>query len=242
MKMLIDKLKLNLLLEKKRDYIKKSVDGVDVVITAVIYIISLLCSDFKSVFGIDKEVIATVAYILAFIILVYGARRIYISSKYKYNHNILLNDIENLDEVLHKFSIVALKDDFNDHSNRFLLYYDDAWKCWFFFNFKTSEAQNEENLAQRLSNMLKIDVADIRIKYITDRIQPKFSERDQVNKVYQHSLYQAQIFKFGDILKEDEFEIEGVRFKWFTIADMEKNERIKSINSDVVAYVKEKIN
>ena len=75
MKMLIDKIKLKLLLEEKRDYINHSIDGIDIVIS------------------------------------------------------------ENLDEVIHKFSIVAVKDNYNEYANRFLLYYDTAWRCWFFSVF-----------------------------------------------------------------------------------------------------------
>ena len=239
--MLIDKIKLKLLLEQKRNYIKSSIDGVDVVISAIIYMVSLLCSDFNTIMGIDQRVISTLAWVLAFVILFYGVRKIIISSGCRYNHNMLYKDIENLDEVLHKFSLIAIKDDFNDFANKILLYYDNSWECWFLFSFHTSEYQNEESILQRLSNKLKIDKSLMKVNYISDRLQAKYSEKDHVNKVYQHSLYQGVIAKFPEMMKKDEFEIEGTKYKWWTIEEMEVDENIMKKNGDVVSFVKEKI-
>lgn len=153
----------------------------------------------------------------------------------------LYKDIENLDEVLHKFSLIAIKDDFNDFANKILLYYDNSWQCWFLFSFHTSEYQNEESILQRLSNKLKIDKSLMKVNYISDRLQAKYSEKDHVNKVYQHSLYQGVIAKFPEIMKNDEFEIEGTKYKWWTIEEMEADENIMKKNGDVVSFVKEKI-
>lgn len=241
MRMLIDKIKLRLLLEEKRDYISHSLEGIDVIITAVLYVISLLCSDFKSVFGIDKAVIETLAWVIAVIVFAYGIYKLWKSSRYRYSHTRLFHDIENLYEVLHSFSLVALKDEFNKHANRFLLHYDDSWQCWFFFSFHTSEFDNKSDIIQRLSNTLKVDASDIRLRYITTRIQPKFSEKDKVQKVYQHSLYQASLHSFTDAMKTDEFVLDGTRFRWWTIQEMESDEVIMKKNADVVSFVKEKI-
>ena len=79
------------------------------------------------------------------------------------------------------------------------------------------------------------------IKYIADRMQPKYSERDKINKIYQHSLYQAIITEFPPFMKADEFTIEGIKYKWWTISDMEKDPEIWQKNNDVISFVKEKI-
>lgn len=241
MKMLLDKIKLRLLLEKRRDHIKNKVEGIDILITALIYVVSLLCCEFKTVLGLDKMVIQTLAWVLAFAIIVYGVYKMIKSLKNRYNHEMLFGEIENLDEVLHKFSIVAIKDSFEKYANRFLLYYDDNWKCWFFFSFHTADYQNEESVIHRLSNKLKIDAKAISLAYVSDRIQPKFSEKDQVNKVYYHTLYVGTISKFSDVLKQKEFELDGIRYRWFTIEEMESDEVIMNKNKDVVSFVKEKI-
>ena len=43
------------------------------------------------------------------------------------------------------------------------------------------------------------------------------------------------------IYENAEFVLDGVSYKWMTIAEMEADSRIMEINSDVVAMVKEKI-
>lgn len=159
----------------------------------------------------------------------------------KRDHKRLFHDIENLDEILHKFSIVAIKDTYQSFANRFLLYYDNAWKCWFFFSFHTEECQNEEHLVQRLSNSLKVNNNCIKLHYISDRLQPKYSERDHQNKVYQHSLYEGIVSQFPNNMKQTEFTIDGVQYKWFTISEMEADSNIMKKNEDVVSFVKEKI-
>lgn len=110
-----------------------------------------------------------------------------------------------------------------------------------FFSFHTSEYQNEENIIQRLSNKLKIDTKYIKVQYISDRLQPKFSEKDQIHKVYQHSLFQGYIAQFPPNMKQDEFEIDGTRYRWWTIQEMEDDKTIMKVNRDVVSFVKEKI-
>ena len=135
-------------------------------------------------------------------------------------------NIENLDEILHKFSLVAIKDEFNSYANKVLLYYDNSWKCCFLFSFHTNEYQNEKSILQRLSNKLKIGKDCIRINYISDMLQPKYSEKDHVHKVYQHSLYQYSVTRFPEVMKNNEFEIEGTKYKWWTLEEMETNENI----------------
>ena len=140
-----------------------------------------------------------------------------------------------------RFSIVALKDDFNKYSNRFLLHYDTNWNCWFFFSFPTSDSANEEQIRNRMSNILKVDKNLIHLVHKSERLQPKYSLKDCVNKVYQHSLYQAVMGEFSPELKEDSFVLDGVSYKWMTIAEMEADDRIMEVNKDVVSFVKEKI-
>lgn len=241
MKFLIDKLKLKLLLETRRNYIKNPIEGIDILIAAITYIISLLCSDFKDILGIKSDVIQTIAWIFAVALFIYGIYRLINSLQHKYDHNQLFHEIENLNEVLHSFSIIAIKDTFNNFSNRYLLYYDKAWKCWFFFSFKTSESENESFIKQRLSNILKIEKSSISLKYISDRIQPKYSERDNIHKVYNHSLYEGTLSNFPELIKQDSFTIDNIDYKWFTIEELESDETVMNKNSDVVNFVKEKI-
>lgn len=241
MKLLIDKIKLQLLLEKKRDNIRSKVEGWDLILTGVLFLISILCSEYKSVFGLSSETITVLATVFGIFITLWGVVKVFKSFRLRYDHKLLFSDIENLNEILHRFSIVALKDDFNKYSNRFLLHYDTNWNCWFFFSFPTSDSANEEQIKNRMSNILKVDKNLIHLVHKSERLQPKYSIKDSVNKVYQHSLYQAVMGAFSPEMEEDCFVLDGVSYKWMTIAEMEADDRIMEINKDVVSFVKEKI-
>lgn len=189
----------------------------------------------------DGIVIKTLAFVIGLAATVYGIWKIIISVMYKYDHKILYHDIENLNEITHPFSIVAIKDTFNEYANRYLLYYDKSWNCWFFFSFKTMEEQNEENIRVRLSNALHIPKDNISLYYKLERIQPKYSIKDNMHKVYLHRLYEAKISNFTDECKVDRFEVDGVQYRWMTIEEMETDETIMDINKDVVSMVKDRI-
>lgn len=241
MKLLLDKLKLQLLLQEKKEYIGYPIVGIDLLFSAIAFVVSLLCSDFHDVGFLDALVIKTVAWIVAVVFFVLAVRKIIISARRKYTKEDLLRDIENLNEIAHVFSLVAIKDTFKEHSNRFLLYYDKRWECWFFFSFKKTENDNEKFIANRLSNMLKVDADKISIHYLTDRIQMKYSVSDDVNKLYQHHLFKGIVSDYPDDMQKDEFEIDGVLYRWMTIDEMEQDENIMQKNKDIVAFVKEKI-
>lgn len=105
------------------------------------------------------------------------------NNKNKYTHLDLGREITDLNEIQHRFSLVAIKDTFNEHPNRFLLYYNE----------------------------------------------------DRVND---HRLYYAEISEYKDNITKDEFEIDGKKFFWMTIQQMERDKRIAEVNSDVVGLIK----
>lgn len=241
MKLLIDKLRLRLLLEEKREYVGTKIEGIDTFLAGVFFLLSWLCSDYRTIGPINSIAVKTLAFVVGLLATLYGLKKIAVSILNRYDHKILYHDIENLNEITHPFSIVAVKDTFNEFSNRFLLYYDKSWKCWFFFSFKTMEAQDEDNIKIRLSNMLHVAKNNINLQYKLERIQPKYSIKDGIDKVYLHRLYYGVISEFPEQCMKKQFELDGVQFRWMTIEDMEMDSRIMEVNQDVVSMVKDKI-
>lgn len=47
--------------------------------------------------------------------------------KNKYDHNILLNDIQKLDKIQHKRSLVAIQFPDTSAEKKYLVYYDERW-------------------------------------------------------------------------------------------------------------------
>ena len=63
-----------------------------------------------------------------------------------YNHTKLMKDIEDLDMIQHKHSLIVIKRNKNQKASKFLLYYDEEWDCKLFLNCKTADRNNEQNI------------------------------------------------------------------------------------------------
>lgn len=57
--------------------------------------------------------------------------------KNKNDHNVLLNDIQKLDKIQHKHSLVAIQSLDTSTEKKYLVYYDEQWDCKLFLNYKT---------------------------------------------------------------------------------------------------------
>lgn len=60
------------------------------------------------------------------------------------------------------------------------------------------------------------------------------------NRCYRHRFYKYYLKKFLSLLQKDSFEIDGKKFYWMSIAEMESDKRIMEANSDIVSMVKAK--
>ena len=85
--------------------------------------------------------------------------------KNKYDHNILLNDIQKLDKIQHKHSLVAIQFPDTSAEKKYLVYYDERWDCKLFLNYKT------------------VDKSQMNCRYISSKVQEKYSESHQENRI-----------------------------------------------------------
>lgn len=163
--------------------------------------------------------------------------------KNTYNADLLQHDIENLNEIEHPFSLIAIKDTFNKYPHRYLLYYDNRWQLNLFPNYRTqaTEEENIANIVGHLSNELQIPAQDITVEQKGYTLTTKYSVSDKVQKVYAHTLYQATIKKLPKKLQADSFMIGDRKYSWWSIDKMETDEDIREHNLDVVELVKHNI-
>jgi mRNA-degrading endonuclease toxin of MazEF toxin-antitoxin module len=127
----------------------------------------------------------------------------------------------------HEFTLLAIKSNTDD----FLLKYDDRWKCWLFPYVRSSDNQNKVNADQFASKILGTTST---ASYIAETIHCKYSESDEVYKIYHHKLYEI-----ADVDKNMVCEMQGdAKYRWMSIAEMENDEHIMSVNDDVIAFVK----
>ena len=61
------------------------------------------------------------------------------------------------------------------------------------------------------------------------------------DSVHKRRLYEVTLSKYSEKMKKDSFVVNGKRYYWMSVTEMEKDENIMEKNREVVDFVKEKI-
>ena len=237
MKLLIDDVKLNLLLEQKKQFIGRKVAW-DSILSAVSFLISVFLASYGDFLGISGTVFKTLFVVLGIGFTVKAIVDIVKSVRNNYCFEDLLKDINKLNEIAHSHSIVVIKDSFQKYPNRYLVYEDKRWGCEFFVNYKENP-NNENFIKDHISCELKIDPMHIQLSFVAQKIHEKYSESAKENKVYSHKFYLASITEFPEFMKKDSFDCDGKTYYWRSIADLEQDKNVQKKNLDILNYVKE---
>lgn len=141
--------------------------------------------------------------------------------------------------IQHNHSLVIIKESFNDNMKRFLLYYDEKWDCKLFLNYKTQERGDEAAIIANVVKELKLNQKEVKCRYITSKLQEKYSVSHRENRIYNHHLYELQVNRFSEQEMEKDFVVNGKHYYWMSIEEMEKDDNIRNKNLEVVDFVKE---
>lgn len=239
MKILIDDVKLNLLLEQKKSFIGKKVAW-DSILSAGSFLLSAIFASYGDIWIIPGLAFKIVFLLIGCIFTAKAILDVLKSSKNSYSYQDLLKDINTLNEITHNHSIVAIRNSFNEYPNKFLVYDDPNWKCKLFINYKDN-VNNESFIKDHIFRELKVDISKIKISYISQIIGEKVSGRDNKTKVYCHKLFLATIEEFPEFMKDDTFECDGRTYHWQTILELENDPTAMEKNSDIIRFVKENI-
>lgn len=119
---------------------------------------------------------------------------------------------EKRDDFLDKIKIIAQQKNVKttpsnpvtSAEKKYLVYYDERWDCKLFLNYKTVDRADEESVINKVSADLNVDKSQINCRYISSKVQEKYSESHQENRIYNHRLYEIKIQVFpGDEQKEN---------------------------------------
>lgn len=241
MRILIDNGKLELLLEKKRDFIGKKIT-LDTIIAGISFFISVWTATYDNVWIIPGIVLKTIFCLIGIIYIIKIIYDIIYLRHNNYTHTELLKDIEGLNMIQHNHSLIIIKNTTAGKETKYLTYYDERWDCKLFPNFKTVDTDNETFIIDNISNDLDIPPKDIKCKYISSRVQEKFSVSHNENRVYHHKLYEVDLNSLPEAMKANDFSISSRHYYWMSIKDMEHDENIMKKNMEVVDFIKECIN
>ena len=123
-----------------------------------------------------------------------------------------------------------------NEKNQYLQYFDERWNCWLFINCKLPNGDDSEAIKKEIQDKLKIDKNLIDARCVGYKRHRKFSESAKKEKEYVHYFYDICL---NTRLNLDDFEIDGILYKWYTYEELMKDSRIQKVNGDVIGFMKE---
>ena len=129
-------------------------------------------------------------------------------------------------------SIIVIKNE----KEQYLQYYDEKWNSYLFLNCKLPNGDDINAVKNKVANDLNIKQEFIKVTLIGCKKHKKFSESAKIEKEYTHYFYNVNL----DLkLNDNDFEIDGIKYKWFSYSDLLNDKRIQEVNSDIVQFIKE---
>lgn len=127
-----------------------------------------------------------------------------------------------------KHSIIIIKND----KNEYLQYFDEEWNCYLFLNSKMNSKDDIKSIYNKL-HTLGLKKQDVILSYKGELKHKKYSASAKKEKEYHHYFYEVKLL--NNITMS-----EG--YKWFSMEELQKNDRIQKINGDIVEYICYNIN
>ncbi len=131
-----------------------------------------------------------------------------------------------------KHSIIVIK----NKKNEYLQYFDEIWNSYLFLNCKMKDKNDIDAIIKLLEEKMNLHLNNKQCVFIGEKTHKKFSEKDKVEKEFTHYFYRIDNL---DIQDKYEFELFNIKYKWFSFEELENDERIQQVNSDIINYIKE---
>lgn len=132
-----------------------------------------------------------------------------------------------------KHAIIIIKNE----KDEYLQYFDEKWNSYLFMNCKMKNKDDVDAVNSELKQSLGLNKEDVNLFFVGEKVHRKFSESAKIEKEYQHYFYKIDMLKSIDKFNHKEFENSNKRYKWFSVDELTKDERIQKVNSDIVEYV-----
>lgn len=233
MKINIEAKDLELLIEKKRDYIGVKEWGTFGLIDSVLLILSTYTAQYEGL-AVPSWIIKTLFYLFAMFQLCLAVIQVRKKIFHNYTKKNLLDDIKELHMVERSSSIIAIKN--SRHPEKLLVYDDKDWGVLFFPNYATITGNNMENLRRRLAQDLGVSETEVKLQFNTAKDEAKFSSEHNEERLYHYEFYQGLI-KAKDF--ERNFSKSGKKYRWKSISELLSDEKVREYNRFVVEQVRD---
>lgn len=134
----------------------------------------------------------------------------------------------------HAHAIIVIKNE----NDEYLQYYDERWDSNLFLNCKLFEGYTEQDIINVVVDKLNIPSDNLVCNYLGDKVHKKFSESAKIEKEYHHYFYRIDIKDMPDVMKDKKFIICSLTYCWYSLHELENDDRIMQVNSDIVGFVK----
>ena len=104
---------------------------------------------------------------------------------------------------------------------------------WDFYKYRRNKYTHKVLMKEILNQK------EVKCRYITSKLQEKYSVSHRENRIYNHRLYELQVNRFSEQEMEKDFVVNGKHYYWMSIEEMEKDDNIRNKNLEVVDFVKE---
>lgn len=132
-----------------------------------------------------------------------------------------------------RHAIIIIKKD-----NEYLQYYDERWNGHLFLNCKLKDENDISKIKEEARKVLGPN-KKIKVNYLWDIVHTKFSESAKIYKLYRHYFFDVNTKYLPEYMLEKEFTLNQIKYRWFSMEELESDPRIQEINSDIVGWIKE---
>lgn len=232
----LDNERLHSFLRERKDKINGPKFPFDGLFSLLTFLFTLLTVEYNKIKILSNSIVITFFWLIFILYLLFIIYKIVKAFKSKYTTEDLYHDIIQLQKETSSFSLLTIRDNYQNHNDRFLLLYDKRWKCYLLPYFSTSdnEQENQQKAIDFIRTNFSIAADEISIKTLGEKTHTKYSVSNERTKTYKHTFYEIKIHSSNAKLIKKSFKIYDKRFKWFSIAEMQNNKRIMSTNSDVI--------
>lgn len=220
--------KLQDLLNRRSCHIKTHFSLAQMIVCLASFFISLVLSNILDAPLKVKICVGllSLVYLVAFALTLYGSN---------YSVDAFYQDICNVAEKEHNFSLILFKDVSGKYPENYILNYEKRWKCWLFPFIRTNVNDDKKSVENYIKNVFRIE--DFKIEQITEENFTKHSASANMSKTYHHTFYLVAFDSSKTLAAKRVFKVNRQKYKWFTTAEMKACRRTMERNSENIEYI-----
>ena len=203
-----------------------------------------LVSDFSNRFGLKAAQWQTLAYVSIFACLIWLSRAAYSSFKVPTLEQVMSRIYDKSLTRVRSRAVLFLKARDQSGVQRFLVYYDELWQCYFcpHVHMPDDTPQLEADITTVVTNTLSVDPRSLHLSYIDrgDLQSTKKSAATQEMTYYYFYFYHAKIdFPFDESFSSLKFTLQNMTYRWVTIDEVMSHKITLERNAEVYRHIKD---